>query len=443
MARVQQALDGIIDHRSPGYSLILSFPMTRPLDIAVRAFAEVMPRQANNIITTTNSDGEPEWAGTRELERRALYMAAELLGMDQPASQCDGYITPGGTESILQGMWVGRNRLIQSGARRIAVLTSCEAHYSVMKGADLLGIGRGNRETRELPDGYVAMRYERGCTGLALCGIQPDGSLDPASFATCLQELLGAGYDGIIIVANAGSAHIGALDDVSAMLEVLRQAQLRHPALQWHFHVDAAFGGLVLPFVDNAALDWTFANPAVDSITLDPHKFGMAPAPAGMFLTRKGYMDSVCHMISYLHEGRDDTVSGSRSGAAAVACWAAFSSMGRGGYRALALRMMELKRELLNGLAGLPQIEVIDSPQNTFGFCIAESVASSLRSKLSTLFNDHTRYVLRYSHLPLREEGDWQICRPVWKVLVMPHLDSEKIKLFLNDIEACIGRLPG
>ena len=81
LARVREALDGIIDHRHSGYPLILSFPMTRPLDIAIEAFKEAMPRQPNNIITTTNCDGEPEWAGTRELERQAVYMAAELLGI--------------------------------------------------------------------------------------------------------------------------------------------------------------------------------------------------------------------------------------------------------------------------------------------------------------------------------------------------------------------------
>lgn len=439
MARVREALDGIIDHRDPGYPLILSFPMTRPLDIAVRAFAEVLPRQANNIITTTNSEGEPEWRGTRELERETVYMAAELLGMDDPVANADGYITPGGTEANLEGLWIGRKRLIAAGCRRIAILTSSEAHYSIMKGADLIGIGRGSLESAELPDGYVRVRYQRHITGLALCGILPDGSLDLASFASQLQSLLSDGFYGIIVVANAGTSHIGAVDDLPGMLSVLSNARQDCPELHWHIHVDAAFGGLVLPFLDTAPLHWTFANPAVDSVTLDPHKFGMAPAGAGMFLCRKGQMDSVCSMISYLHEGRDDTISGSRSGAAAVACWAAFHSMGRSGYRRLATEMMELKRELLAGLALFPQLEVIDSPQNTFGLCIADNVDAATRSRLRALFADTKRYVLRYSHLPVRADGDWQICRPVYKVLVMPHLNSAKVAMFLRDIKTCLS----
>ncbi len=442
MARVREALDGIIDHRDPGYPLILSFPMTRPLDIAVQAFQAVLPRQANNIITTTNCDGEPEWAGTRELERQALYMAAELLGMQDPPAQCDGYITPGGTESVLQGLWLGRNRLIQSGARRIAILTSVEAHYAVMKGADLLGIGRGARDSLPMDDGYVAVKYERGRTGLALCPILPDGRLNPEMFYEELLALLAEGFDGIIVVANAGSAHIGAVDDLPAMQAYLEQARGDFPDMQTYIHVDAAFGGLALPFIEDAPLDWTFATPAVDSITLDPHKFGMAPAPAGMFLTRKGHMDSVCHMISYLHEGRDDTISGSRSGAAAVACWAAFSAMGRSGYRDLVARMLELKRLLLKGLAQFPQLEVIDSPQNTFGLCIAESVDPPTRSRLGELFNDSSRYVLRYSHLPVGTHEGWDVCRPVYKVLVMPHLDEAKVGMFIADIASCLTNEP-
>ncbi|MCB1219350.1 MAG: hypothetical protein H7A35_10960 [Planctomycetales bacterium] len=438
LARVREALDGIIDHRHSGYPLILSFPMTRPLDIAISAFAEAMPRQPNNIITTTNCDGEPEWAGTRALEREAVFMAAELLGMADPAANADGYICPGGTEANLQGMWLGRNRLREQGCRRIGIIASCEAHYSVMKGSDLLGIGLENAKAEPLPRGWLRIRRERGHSGLALCSVRPDGGIDLASMRMELDAMLREGFDGIILVANAGSSHIGAVDDVNGMLGLLREYRQRYPALAWHVHVDAAFGGLALPFSEHNPGGWDFANPAVDSITIDPHKFGRTPAPAGMFICRKGQLDSVCRMVSYLHEGRDDTISGSRSGAAAVACWAAFRAMGRSGYRRQFEEMMQLKQQLLHGLAGFPQLKVIDSPQNTFGFHIGDDVDDDTRGRLTDLFNDHSRYVLRWSHVFAFAREGWQYCRPVYKVLVMPHLDESKVERFLSDISEVI-----
>lgn len=438
MARVRAALDGIVDHRNSGYPLIFSFPMTRPLEIAISAFAEAMPRQPNNIITTTNCAGEPEWAGTRELERQAIYMAAELLGMADPVAKADGYICPGGTEANLQGMWIGRNRLQQAGCRRIAVIASVEAHYSVMKGAELLGIGCEVREVEPLQRGWVRVRRESGNHGLALCPVQRDGSIDLDAFRRELQSLLASGIDGIILVANAGTSHIGAVDDLPGMLAVLREQQQRSPALRWHIHVDAAFGGFALPFSDFSPAGWDFANPAVDSITIDPHKFGRTPAPAGMFICRKGQMDSVSRQVSYLHEGRDDTISGSRSGAAAVACWAAFAAMGRSGYRRQMQEMMQLKAQFVSGLNAISQLSVIDSPQNTFAFHIADDVGDAMHARLTELFNDHSRYVLRFSHVFAYERDGWQHCRPVWKVLVMPHMNEEKVGVFLSDIRNCI-----
>ena len=38
-----------------------------------------------------------------------------------------------------------------------------------------------------------------------------------------------------------------------------------------HLHVDAAFGGFVLPFLDRK-FAWDFSVPDVSSITIDPHK---------------------------------------------------------------------------------------------------------------------------------------------------------------------------
>ena len=112
--------------------------------------------------------------------------------------------------------------------------------------------------------------------------------------------------------------------------------------------------------------------------------------------------------------------------------------MGRSGYRRQFEEMMQLKQQLLHGLAGFPQLKVIDSPQNTFGFHIGDDVDDDTRGRLTDLFNDHSRYVLRWSHVFAFAREGWQYCRPVYKVLVMPHLDESKVERFLSDISEVI-----
>jgi len=51
-------------------------------------------------------------------------------------------------------------------------------------------------------------------------------------------------------------------------------------------HVDAAFGGFVIPFLDRK-YDFDFSVKGVSSITADPHKMGMSTIPAGGLLFRE------------------------------------------------------------------------------------------------------------------------------------------------------------
>ena len=77
----------------------------------------------------------------------------------------------------------------------------------------------------------------------------------------------------VAIVGTAGTAELGVVDPIDKLSEIA----LRHNV---YLHVDAAFGGLIIPFLPNPKPIFDFSLEGVKSITVDPHKMGMAAIPS-------------------------------------------------------------------------------------------------------------------------------------------------------------------
>jgi glutamate/tyrosine decarboxylase-like PLP-dependent enzyme len=414
LGHVRDALERIVD-RSPreGYPIVLSFPMTHPQAVAVEAFKLALPRQPNNIITTTRHRGELEHMGSRELEREAVYMAAELCGSSDPAAAVDGYITPGGTEANIQALWIARNMLCAGrlGPAHVAVISSFGMHYSIPKACDILGL-----------------------TAPHLVGCNNDLSVSIERLGAALELEYASGRRRFCIVANVGTSMTGAVDDVGAIGALLEAFEAKHDDAQCYLHVDAAFAGFALPFLDPPVGGWGFDTARVMSITIDPHKLALAPAPAGMFLCRKDLQKYVSQRVHYLDDDVDDTISGSRSGAAAIAVWALFKSMGKSGFREMMASLMDGKACLIEQLTETGLFEIIDSPINQFGLVIRDDVGESTRDALCDLFSDASRYVLRSDMLPGDPLDLGSAPQRVWKIIVMPHLSAAQIDTLVADI---------
>ncbi|GAB4506896.1 MAG: hypothetical protein Fur0017_31490 [Anaerolineales bacterium] len=135
--------------------LILGFPGTYPHELALKTFAIFSELNPNNIGTHTHLDKsvKPERGGERkafygvnQLERQVIYMLGDLLGVKNPVEKnIDGYITSGGTEANLMGLWVGRNKLCGDVRdvveySEICVIAALSAHYSIHKACGSLPI---------------------------------------------------------------------------------------------------------------------------------------------------------------------------------------------------------------------------------------------------------------------------------------------------------------
>jgi tyrosine decarboxylase / aspartate 1-decarboxylase len=135
-----------------------------------------------------------------------------------------------------------------------------------------------------------------------------------------------------LMVGIAGTTELGLVDPIEEMaLWCSRNDTL--------LHVDAAFGGYVLPFLEDAGrkpLPFDFKLPGVWSLAIDPHKMGLATIPGGALLLRDGAdWERIAVKSPYVSTESQSTLMGTRPGAAVAAAWAVHRHLGRDGFASL------------------------------------------------------------------------------------------------------------
>jgi len=208
-----------------------------------------------------------------------------------------------------------------------AVIVPATAHYSLTKAMALLGLGAGN---------------------LICVPVDPDARMDPDALARALASARAERRPVVAVVAVLGSTETGAVDPLLKVL-ALRDSQLSL-GLSFHVHADAAWGGYFtcverqsaaargtpgaqpeLPapgrlsaYVGKqlAALSWA------DTVTVDPHKSGYVPYPAGALCYRNSRLRHLIRFAApYVVHGVEDPdvgifgIEGSKPGASAVSVY--------------------------------------------------------------------------------------------------------------------------
>jgi glutamate/tyrosine decarboxylase-like PLP-dependent enzyme len=419
---------------------VVGKPDTPPHRLALEAWSRVSALNPNNGGVQTRSLPSPAagrrrspWEGARRRERSLVAMLAGLYGL--PADAVDGYVTSGGTEGNLAGLWVGRNLLLgdptgqeaEAGGSGppVAVLAPRTVHHSVRKACNLLGLGEGRWSRCDRcgrPHHFAPAADGRG---LHLLDVEAGHfALDLDACERQLRGLAERGVRRALVVATLGTTVTGTVDPVRALGERLREVKRRF-GMTIHLHLDAALGGLVLPFLPAAAgtagaADWG-QWPEVDSLSLDWHKMGWAPYGAGTFLCRKDLPAWVERRVGYTTTGIDDTVLGSRSGAAAVACWAVVQALGAEGFRAVIAHCLALARRLHDGLRALPGLGVLPpAPINLVTFRLP-AVGKGARDLLARLHLIPEWLSPAASRCP--EE--------LYPVFLMPHLTAADVDRFV------------
>jgi histidine decarboxylase len=224
---------------------------------------------------------------TKDFEIEVLRFFAKLFHIDKYW----GYVTNGGTEGNLYGLYVARELLPKAN-----VFFSEHTHYSIRKNVHLLN-----------------MQYE-------IIKSQKNGEIDYADFSKKLQDKKQA-----IIVANIGSTITGAIDNIEKISNILKQKKIKY-----YIHADAALYGMVLPFC-SSAVKFDFQT-NINSIAVSGHKFIGSPIPCGIVLAREEVVDNVQSYIEYI-DSHDSTLSGSRDAFTPLLLWYRINTIGLNGFR--------------------------------------------------------------------------------------------------------------
>jgi len=229
----------------------------------------------------------------------------------------------------------------------------------------------------------------------------------------------------VAIVGIAGTTGLGIVDQISELSEIAAENSL-------YLHVDAAFGGFILPFLREMGWkvpDFDFSSPGVCSVTIDPHKMGLAPIPAGGILFRNEKLrKTVAWNVSYLAGGETEqaTLAGTRSGASVIAVWSLLKHLGKEGYKRIVARCMRLTWKLAEEVREIKGLDIVTEP--TLNIVGIKSEGFDVRQLAKELRVRNWAVSLFPSHI---------------RIVVMPHIQKQHVERFLSDLKDIANKLGG
>ncbi|MBA3780328.1 MAG: aminotransferase class I/II-fold pyridoxal phosphate-dependent enzyme [Nocardioides sp.] len=244
-------LDDAVWFHEPGYAAHLNCPVVIPA-----LLAELFVSGVNSSLDTFDQS-----VGGTFVERRLVDWTARRIGFeDHPEHGADGIFTSGGTQSNLQALHIARDLALAGAAggdvRRLRVLASDQAHFSVQTGARLLGLA---------DEQVVPVRSD------------DRRRMDVGALEDALDGCHALGLVPMAVVATAGTTDFGAIDPL------LPIADLCHLHATW-LHVDAAYGGGLL--VSRRHRHRLSGIERADSVTVDYHKTWFQPVSSSALIVR-------------------------------------------------------------------------------------------------------------------------------------------------------------
>lgn len=284
---------------------ILSSMCTSAIEIAKKAYYEFIE---------TNSGDYELFKGIKELEKEAINELKELFNL---GNRGIGLIVSGGTEANIIALWAFRN---SKKRKKRKVIIPETAHFSILKACDILDLKPEIIEVDE--NNEIKIKHA-------------EKSIDDNTLA---------------IIAVAGSTEYGSIDDIEALSRIAMKRRV-------FLHVDAAFGGFVIPFLKDLGFKtkkFDFSLKGVSSLTADPHKMGLTPIPCGcIFFRDRGILKNIEYSAPYLKTEKQVALLGTRPGASAAAAFAAIKYFGKQGYREIVKECMQAALKLYNELSNL------------------------------------------------------------------------------------------
>ncbi|MFX0149927.1 MAG: tyrosine decarboxylase MfnA [Candidatus Hodarchaeota archaeon] len=246
--------------------------------------------------------GDPAlFPNTSEIEKRVIRILGDLV---QLPSSGTGLILSGGSEANITALWAIRNKRMSdfkfNGYITPEIIAPESVHVSIDKAVNLLGL-----KLIKVP---TTSQYQ----------------IDLNTVKETVNDKT------IAIIGVAGTTALGTIDPLIELNRICLENTL-------DFHIDAAFGGLVFPFLKSSKekFNLSFELEALISMTIDIHKMGRVPIPGGGLLWRdRRYPKTIQFTLPYLSgKPTQTTISGTRSGASAIAFMALWDHLGYEGFK--------------------------------------------------------------------------------------------------------------
>ncbi|KQN53749.1 aspartate aminotransferase family protein [Erwinia sp. Leaf53] len=266
-----------------------------------------------------------------------------------------GVFTSGGTQSNLMGLMLARDAFfarqghsiqqhgLTGDLRKIKVLCSENAHFSVQKNMALMGLG-----------------YQ----SVTLVKTDEFARMDINDLREKVAQAQANGEQILAIVATAGTTDAGAIDPLREIAQLAAEQQI------W-VHVDAAWGGALLMseqyrhYLDGIEL--------VDSITLDFHKQYFQTISCGAFLLKEArHYELMRYQAAYLNSEFDEAagvpnlVSKSLQTTRrfdALKLWMGLEALGQEQYAAIIDHGVTLAQQVAGYVTEQPELELVMKPQ--------------------------------------------------------------------------------
>jgi glutamate/tyrosine decarboxylase-like PLP-dependent enzyme len=292
------------------------------LALATEAHARLQSANALNVAA---------FPSLRRMQADVVAMVADLV---HGGAEAAGFMTSGGTESILLAVKAARSRARERGIRAPEMVLPASAHAAFEKAA-----------------AYFDVRSVR-------VPVRADYRADVGAMADAITG------DTALLVASAPQYPQGVIDPVAEIAELAA-------ACGASCHVDACMGGIVLPMLERLGRriePWDFRVPGVTSISVDLHKYGYTAKGASVVLhrtkeLRKHQTFATDNWLGGLYASSG--ILGTKSGGPIAAAWAVMRHLGENGYLRLTRTAREATEALVAGLRTLPGVRILAEPDTT------------------------------------------------------------------------------
>jgi glutamate/tyrosine decarboxylase-like PLP-dependent enzyme len=284
---------------------------------------------AHRRFSTDNALNTDAFPSLRAIQAEVVSIVGDWL---QAGPDGAGFMTSGGTESILMAVKAARERgRAERGVTRPNVVLPTSAHAAFEKGCYYFGL-----ESRRV-------------------AVRDDWRADADAMADAIDD------DTVLVVGSAPQYPQGVVDPIADIAALAAERDI-------NCHVDACMGGVTLTYLARLGYDitpWNFTVPGVTSISVDLHKFGYTAKGASVIMHRSKRLRAYQTFVTDNWLGGmygSSGVLGTKGGGPMAAAWAVMHHLGDEGYLRLTADARRATEAIVAAVRSMPELVLRAEP---------------------------------------------------------------------------------